>query len=196
MGREVATRRRGKALEEAIYQAVWDELKDGGFARLSMEGVAKRAGTSKPVLYRRWSNRVEMLAATALRFLPDTQTIPDAGGLRGNTVSVLELMRTRMYALGRATMVGLLAEIAREPEENAFIQETFLGYMRKIMLELVIDRAIAAGEITSSQVTERLAVLPIDLARMEFILTGRLPDSSIEEIVDTVFIPALHARPR
>ncbi|MBX6168994.1 MAG: TetR family transcriptional regulator, partial [Thermobispora bispora] len=34
-------RRRGAALDEAIFQAVLDELAEVGYARLTMEGVAE-----------------------------------------------------------------------------------------------------------------------------------------------------------
>src|ERR671937_754114 len=56
------TRRRGAALEAAILDATWTELAAVGYERLSMEGVAARAGTSKAVLYRRWPNRADLLA--------------------------------------------------------------------------------------------------------------------------------------
>jgi AcrR family transcriptional regulator len=43
-------RRRGKALEDAVLDAAWSELADGGYASFTMEAVAARAHTSRPVL--------------------------------------------------------------------------------------------------------------------------------------------------
>lgn len=194
MTADTPTRRRGKELEEAIYQAVWEELHDVGYAGMTMDRVAKRAGTSKPVLYRRWSSKVEMMSATALRFLPHSETVPDAGNLRDNAVSVLKVMRQRMFTVSRHTMLGLFTEVARDPATHRQLLETFTGYMRKVMSEVVIDRATASGEITPEQVTDRVRTVPLELARMEFLVTGDLPDSSIEEIVDQVFVPAVRAR--
>lgn len=37
------SRRRGEVLENDILQAVWDELAEVGYTRLTMEGVAARA---------------------------------------------------------------------------------------------------------------------------------------------------------
>jgi hypothetical protein len=48
------TRRRGDALEHALLDAAWDELQAVGYAGLTIEAVADRAGTSRAVLYRRW----------------------------------------------------------------------------------------------------------------------------------------------
>ncbi len=39
-------RRRGADLEEALLESAWEELSERGFAALTMEGVAARAGTS------------------------------------------------------------------------------------------------------------------------------------------------------
>src|SRR6516162_5740431 len=51
------TRRRGAALDEAILRAAADDLTASGYAGLTMEKVARRAGTNKNALYRRRANR-------------------------------------------------------------------------------------------------------------------------------------------
>jgi AcrR family transcriptional regulator len=53
-------RRRGTALEDAILDAAWTELIEHGYANLTLESVAKRSGTSRPVLARRWPNRTSI----------------------------------------------------------------------------------------------------------------------------------------
>ena len=77
------TRRRGSALEAAIFAAVWAELADNGYMGLTIAGVAVRAGTSKPVLYRRWPNRARLVYA-ALANSHRTIVSPDTGSLRGD----------------------------------------------------------------------------------------------------------------
>jgi len=56
-------RRRGDHLEHALLAATWEELLAVGYANLTMDGVAARAHTSKPVLYRRWPTRPELVLA-------------------------------------------------------------------------------------------------------------------------------------
>ncbi|THV41146.1 TetR/AcrR family transcriptional regulator [Glycomyces buryatensis] len=195
MGREPAARRRGKELEEAIYQAVWDELQEVGFTKLTMDGVAKRAGTSKPVLYRRWPGRIELLAAAAVHFMPDRESIPDTGSIRDDTVALLSLMRTRMLTLGRSPMLGLLIHVSQQPEaEESHFLEQLQRNIRNLMTNVVIARALERGEATPEQLNDRLQMLPIDLARSQFLLTGDLPEGAITEIVDDVFMPALAGR--
>ncbi|MEU4746994.1 helix-turn-helix domain-containing protein, partial [Actinosynnema sp. NPDC023658] len=66
----IKSRRRGAQLEQAILDAAWDELCEVGYARLTIEGVAIRAGTSKSVIYRRWGSRAELALAAWFRRVP------------------------------------------------------------------------------------------------------------------------------
>jgi AcrR family transcriptional regulator len=47
------TRRRGAELEQAILDAAWEQLIAEGYEHFTIDTVAARARTSKPVLYRR-----------------------------------------------------------------------------------------------------------------------------------------------
>ena len=79
----MATRRRGAALEAALLDAAWAELQDVGYARLTMEGVADRASTSRAVIYRRWPSRHELVIAALGHQQPIGRgRIPDTGSLR------------------------------------------------------------------------------------------------------------------
>jgi len=62
MDGEKAERRRGAALEAAILDAAWAELVAAGYAGLTMEAVAARAQTSRPVISRRWPDRAAIPA--------------------------------------------------------------------------------------------------------------------------------------
>lgn len=82
------TRRRGAALEEAILGAAVDELTESGYAGLTMDKVATRAGTNKNAIYRRWPNRLA-LGIAAYRQLTTTVQPPDTGALRDDALEWL-----------------------------------------------------------------------------------------------------------
>ncbi|MFD0531901.1 TetR/AcrR family transcriptional regulator [Kitasatospora arboriphila] len=85
-------RRRGAALEKALLDAAWEELTANGYARFTMDAVGRRAGTSPPVLYRRWADRDELVRAAIAHVLEESRIdAPDTGSLRED---VLTLMRT------------------------------------------------------------------------------------------------------
>ncbi|MDN3240139.1 TetR/AcrR family transcriptional regulator [Glycomyces tritici] len=190
----MASRRRGEELEQAILDAVWDEFREVGYAKLTMEGVAKRAGTSKPVLYRRWSSRVEMMIACAANRVPKASMVPETGTLRGDTVALLTLAAERMRMVGQTAMLGMLAEVSADPEARNVLIIGLVNEIAKSLSETVYARAIARGELAPEHLTERLRRLPIDLLRNEFILYGEVDTDTLEQILDQVVLPALRAR--
>src|SRR5213592_3320126 len=74
-------RRRGAALEEAILRAAMEELTETGYATLTMERVARRAGTNKNAIYRRWPNRAALGIAAYQQFTVSGMPLPDTGDL-------------------------------------------------------------------------------------------------------------------
>ncbi|SDE55771.1 TetR/AcrR family transcriptional regulator [Glycomyces harbinensis] len=190
MERKVTSRRRGEELEQAILEAVWLEFQEGGFAKLSMEGVAKRAGTSKPVLYRRWPNRLEMMIACAAHRMPTADSLRDTGSLRDDTIELLTHLRKRMLLIGSSAILGMLSEISNDPEGRDLFVKGLVQHLLTLT-DVVIDRAVTRGELRPEALTERLRRVPIDLARNEFLITSDLPDAAIHSIVDEVYIPAL-----
>ena len=66
----VRTRRRGKQLEDALYDATLAELAAVGYGGLTMEGIAAQARTGKAALYRRWSSKHDLVQAALLYALP------------------------------------------------------------------------------------------------------------------------------
>ncbi|MEA5117445.1 MAG: helix-turn-helix domain-containing protein, partial [Propionicimonas sp.] len=104
----MATRRRGRELEEAILRAAWSLFLDGGYAAVTMQQVAEDAGTSKPVLYRRWADRDALLGDAmgyGLRSLP--LDVPDTGSLRGDLLAVMEQVNQTLVGLTAVMSVHL-----------------------------------------------------------------------------------------
>src|SRR5215469_11036902 len=94
------TRRRGAMLERAILDSAWAELAAVGYARFTMDGVAARAATSKPVLYRRWPNRAKLVLAALRRVVtPLVEDVPDTGDLRGDLLALLGRARDNFVVL-------------------------------------------------------------------------------------------------
>lgn len=186
--REVLSRRRGAVLEDALLRAAWQELSEVGYARLTMEGAAARAGTSKAVLYRRWPNRAELvLAAVRNRMSPIASEIPDTGTLRGDVLSVLRQLRHRYREIGPDIIHGLMTELHELPA-------TVLQVVPEVMMT-ILRRAAERGEVQLGKVTTRIVALPGDLLRHELLIThAPVSDAVLAEIVDDVFLPLVTAR--
>lgn len=189
------TRRRGAKLEHALLDAAWEELRESGYARLTMERVAERAGTSRAVIYRRWHNRAELVIA-AMRYRQPVRSgsIPDTGTLRGDVLAVLRRVCTRTAELGPDTMIGMLSDLLSDDQAFEQILEQLTRGGGEVMSS-VLDRAIARGE-ARQDVAPRVARLPTDLLRHELILTHQPPSTrALEEIVDQIFLPLVLRNP-
>jgi AcrR family transcriptional regulator len=191
-----AQRRRGAALEAALLEAAWDELGAVGYPRFTLDGVAARAGTSRPVLARRWSNRAELVIA-ALRHHASSAAFgpPDTGTLRGDVLAVLRQMSASV-----GEIVGVLTFVladyfnatGRPPAE---IRERAIAG-RGSMMTAIIERAVQRGEIDPRRLSPHVVSLPVDLVRHDLIMNqAPVPDETLIEIVDDIFLPLVGRRP-
>lgn len=189
------TRRRGEALEHALLDAAWAELQTAGYAGLTMEAVADRAGTSRAVLYRRWRNRPELVLAVIRRHRPLLSgEIPDTGSLRDDVLALLRRMSARLAEIGPETVYGLLGDYLSDADMFARSRDQLLTISTEVM-ETILKRAAGRGEARAG-VENRIATLPTALFRNELFL-ARIPPSegTLVEIVDDVFLPLVRPQP-
>lgn len=187
------TRRRGEALEIALLDAAWDELQAVGYAGLTMEAVADRAGTSRAVLYRRWRNRPDLVIAAMRRHRPMLSgEVPDTGSLRGDVLTLLRRMSSRLTEVGPEIIYGLIGDYFADVEAFSRIQDQVLQIGTAVMTT-VLSRAADRGEARTG-IPLRIATLPTDLFRNElFRARTPPPERVLAEIVDDVFLPLVRS---
>ncbi|MDL4816506.1 TetR/AcrR family transcriptional regulator [Actinomadura opuntiae] len=188
-------RRRGPELEAALLDAAWDELVEAGFAKLTMESVASRAGTGIAVLYRRWANKDELVLA-ALEHYRRTHPVdaPDTGTLRDDLVAALTGMgqaRAAFFAVAAAAAFsGLLASTGLTPAQA---RDRILGGQRLSIVRTIYERAHARGEIDLERTPPAVLAMPFDLVRHDLLMDLEpLKPARIESIVDDLFLPLVH----
>ncbi|WFR65935.1 TetR/AcrR family transcriptional regulator [Curtobacterium flaccumfaciens] len=184
------TRRRGAELEEALLDAAWAELQEVGYPAFTFEGVAARAGTSKPVLYRRWPAKVDLvLAALQHGGLFSRRELVDTGSLRGDVLRALRdfnAYRSGFMAAISVYMASINAETGLSPAD---LRERLLGG-RSSVGRVMLERAVARGEIPERDWPDGIASLPSDLVRHDLVMSLKsLPDRRIVEIVDDIWLP-------
>ena len=187
-------RRRGTELEQAILDAAWEQLTAEGYEHFTIDTVAARARTSKPVLYRRWKTREDLLRATVRhRGAVDPPSLPDTGTLRGDLLALLthaNTTRNPMAALVSSMLGSYYNQASPTPAE---LRDAFLS-QRGSAVEKVVNRAVERGEIDPARLTPRIIDLPFDLFRNEMQMTLKpVPDHVLRQIVDDIFIPLVTA---
>lgn len=165
-------------------------LQEHGYDRLNLEEVATTARASKATLYRRWPTKAELVMAAFVEGTRHVAVDPDTGTLRGDLMALGESIHAHVSAHA-ATIRVVLAEVSRRADLAAIMKEQFLD-QRQALIELILARAVARGEIEASAVVEDLwDVLPGYLI-YRTVLTGREPSSrTVSELVDGLMIPSL-----
>ncbi|UXY27917.1 TetR/AcrR family transcriptional regulator [Streptomyces sp. HUAS TT20] len=127
---------------EAIRAAVFEELASVGYARMSIEGIARRAGVGKTAVYRRWKSKLhlvlDVVSALAVLGLP----VPDTGSLEGDLRLLYEVTsRALRHPVASQIIPDLQAEAARNPEIAEAMQKALRDGQ-----EGVASKIIAAAE--------------------------------------------------
>jgi len=182
-------RRRGAVLERALLDAAWAELKAVGYTQLTYDAVAIRARTSRPILYRRWPNKHDLVMAAMRNHAPILSgPVPDTGSLRGDVIALLERGAKQLRVVGQDVVLGLLADIISSHEQVS--QAMHVDSVSKEVMTTILKRADARGEVDLVTIPERVITLPLDLNRHDILITGKPPSRAmILQIVDTVFLP-------
>lgn len=187
------TRRRGAELEDAILDAAWAVLAEQGYGGFTYEAVAARAGTSRPVLYRRWPQREDLLMATLRKFWwSQPVAMPDTSSVRDDAIELLHNSNVARVHLVTLLNVQLLDYFRETGTTISDLRELLRGRNTPTGFETIVARAVARGELEDRPRSRRAVNLPFDLFRHELLMTQRaLPDEVITEIVDDLWLPLI-----
>jgi len=182
---------RGAGREQAICTSVLELLNETSYESITMDAVAARAKASKATIYRRWSNKDELIVDSLTRELArNVQDVPDTGSLRGDLIAhaAQQIGDNECRLVNTAALRGLAyagshdAELARLIQ--ASIDAVFLGAW-----QIIIDRAVVSGELPRP-VDARL---PKDIAQSMFCsrTSVDLDEKFALHVIDDVIIPVI-----
>src|SRR5687768_1105827 len=143
-----AGRPRSEKAEKAIVEATLDLIADGmGISELSIEAIAARAGVGKTTIYRRWSNK-EDLVVDALATLK--APLPPLAGLsvRDDLIALVDVIRLEggRSTRSRCIMNVVMGEADRHPRLTERFFKRAVEPRRRAM-EDVLARGVATGEL-------------------------------------------------
>ncbi|MFC7896727.1 TetR/AcrR family transcriptional regulator [Streptomyces sp. NPDC057381] len=133
---------------EAIRAAVFEELAAVGYARMSIEGIARRAGVGKTAVYRRWRSKLhlvlDIVSALAVQGLP----APDTGSLEGDLRLLYEVTsRALRHPVASQVIPDLQAEAARNPDLAEAMRKT-LREGQDGVASRILEAATERGELS------------------------------------------------
>src|SRR5688500_1228437 len=139
-------RPRDPAIDDAVLAATRTILVELGYSKLTFDLVARRAGVSRPTIYRRWPSKPHLVhesiySRSALSSLPDT----------GDFAAADRSMLRRSFASYarpevRAALPGLIVDLHSDPALRSSVLDGLEQPVRRHLAHLV-DAAVTRGEV-------------------------------------------------
>jgi AcrR family transcriptional regulator len=181
-------KRRGpsRRVRAAALAATLAELAEGGYAALSLERVALRAGVHKTTLYRRWGSREQLVLEAMLERAAEHISVPDTGSLRED---LLELARTAAANAASPEVAAMARAVAAEaPHDSTLAAANARFWAERLALDgIIVERAIDRGEAAPGTDPRHVIEAVIGPIHLRLLLTGEsIDDAFLAGIVDVV----------
>jgi AcrR family transcriptional regulator len=176
-------------VDEAILAAAMDLLAEAGYARLTMDQVAARAGVGKASVYLRWPNKVALVAEAIQHRSAVVPEVPHTGSLPDDMLAFLRgLLRGK--SAGARALAAVTGEIASNPELKKAWRRSLVTTL-SACVRLILERAIERGELPEASDVELLSTLPLTLLQNWRLEHEQGPDDAVVvRIVDQFYSPA------
>ena len=173
-------------MRAAALAATMAELAESGYAGLTLDAIAKRAGVHKTTLYRRWGTREELVLESMLARAGEHISVPDTGSLRED---LLELASTAAANAATPEVAAMARAVAGEsPRDGRLAAANRCFWAERLALDgAIVERAIERGEVAAGTDPERVIEALLGPIHLRLLLTGEPVDRPfLEDIVDLV----------
>jgi AcrR family transcriptional regulator len=172
-----AGRPRDRQIDVAVLRATLVELDACGYGGLTLEAVARRAGTTKPAIYRRWPSRQQLVLSALGQRLGEAQA-PDTGCTLCDLDECLKVFVAVFRRMPPGVIGPLLAECAGDRQlRDAFM--TALFNPPRTAVRETLERAHARGDLRDDVDVELILDLIGSLVHYRS-LFGHAPTSNVE----------------
>lgn len=141
-------RPRDPDVDRAILAATVELLAEVGYLGVSVSEVARRAGVSRPTVYRRWAKKSQLVVeALVTQLRPEGET--PVGSVADELLALTEqlIATLTLTPLGRV-LPGLVAEMAADAELAASYRDLVIGPNRS-RWRAALERGVAHGELVA-----------------------------------------------
>jgi AcrR family transcriptional regulator len=138
-----------------VLSATLEEFAQQGYAGLSVEAVALRAGVNKTTIYRRWPDKAALVGAALASLRDDDPEPPDTGSLREDLRRVLQHWAEQMETPRRRAIMQSLVVANTDPEMQAIVRR--MRAERPAIPQIVFERAFKRRELPRGSDTQLIA---------------------------------------
>ncbi len=149
MAVKTTTHSRGRPFKheagDALLEAARTLVAEQGYANVSMQAIAKRAGVGRVTVYRRWSNKADLVLHALLRYSQAKTEVED-GPLGQMLDEFLAQLFADLNALHGPTIRSLIAAAQEDPDFRERL-EYKLARPRDRLLRALLSRGVERGEL-------------------------------------------------
>jgi AcrR family transcriptional regulator len=133
----------------AVLEAADDLLVERGFAGVTIEGIAAKAGVAKQTIYRWWDSKTDILFDALTQDAAEFFTEPDTGSLGADLRARLRELATFLTGTDAGAVLRALAGQAQhDPAVAARFESEFISGQRELD-RLPFRRAASRGELNA-----------------------------------------------
>jgi AcrR family transcriptional regulator len=136
---------RGEPIVARVLEATIEELALSGYAGLTLERVATRAGVNRTTIFRRWPTRAELVRAAIQRATGALSFDWDTGSLRGDLRVLIERAGETMLGPGMLGFLQVMLGAREDPELLGLAAEAESAKLAAVLAFFV--RAELRGEL-------------------------------------------------
>ncbi|MEV4244555.1 TetR/AcrR family transcriptional regulator [Streptosporangium canum] len=190
---------RGPKVRAAVLAATLAELTGGGYAALTVDNVAHRAGVHKTTVYRRWKDRESLVVDALGEHIAADIPAPDTHAVETDLRELARsLVRTMTGTTGQAIIATMLSDAVRVPEIADLRRRLFDDRLRRS--RPVIARAVERGELPAGTDPDELLKTLAAPIYFRLLITAETVDETTADDAARVALAAARAgalsRPR
>jgi AcrR family transcriptional regulator len=138
-------RPRDADVDRRILAAARETVAAQGYAGLSIDAVAERAGVAKTTLYRRWPTKARLVADLVSR-MQDEARLTETDDIVADLTRLTAGIAASLSAVGAPLVADLTAAIARDPDFGETMRERW-AQLRRVAVQ-VLGRAVERGALS------------------------------------------------
>ena len=150
-----APHRRNEQARLAVLHAADDLLAERGFAGVTIEGIAARAGVAKQTIYRWWPSKVDVLLDTLIDDTQENLAVPDTGSVTEDARRYLrQLARFITEDPAGRVLLALIGEAQHDAQMATVFHARYLDPRRRAE-RAMLERGRAAGQLPAGLDVDR-----------------------------------------
>jgi AcrR family transcriptional regulator len=178
---------RSEEARRSVLHAADGLLVERGYAQLTIEGIAARAGVAKQTIYRWWSSKTDVLMDAFVEDAAEDLQPPDTGDLaRDLRLHLRRLARFLTNSDAGAVFRALAGQAQHDPDLARRLRAEHLSHQRA-RDRLPLERAVERGELPRGVDLDLVVDQLVGPIYYRVLVTGQpVPESFTDALVDAV----------